>query len=122
VHSLVKEQAVSLAFNPDGSLLAVGTARNLILINTASGEEVARIPHSDMVNGVSFSVDGNILVTASSKVLQFWDVTKLPQIKTDDLITAACSRLIANLDKAQWQALFGNDNYQPLCKDLPIPQ
>jgi len=122
VSSFVKEQAVSLSFIPTGTLLAVGTAENLYLINPNTGEEVARIPHIDIVNGVSFSADGKYLVTASSIVLQFWDIANIQQIKKDDLITTACSRLTENFDGAQWSALFGGERYRPLCEKLPVPQ
>ncbi|HLO15412.1 MAG TPA: PQQ-binding-like beta-propeller repeat protein, partial [Anaerolineales bacterium] len=118
----IKEQAVSLAFNPKGTLLAVGTAQNAFLIDTTTAEEVARIPHIDNVNGVSFSEDGNILATASSKALQFWDIAKIRQIKKANLDTTACSRLIENFDASQWHALFGDEAYRPLCPNLPVPQ
>jgi WD40 repeat protein len=122
VASLVKEQAVSLSFNPGGTLLAVGTAQNLYLIDPGTGEEVARIPHIDIVNGVSFSADGNIVATASSKVLQFWNIANIQQIKKGNLIPTACSRLIGNFDTAQWHALFGDQQYRTLCENIPVPQ
>jgi len=120
--SLDKEQAVSMSFNSDQSLLAVGTAGNAYLIDTASGEEIARIPHIGIVNGVSFSADGKILATASSKALQFWDIGTIPQVRKNDLISTACARLIQNFDTAQWTALFGNEPYRILCENLPAPE
>jgi WD40 repeat protein len=116
IASFVKEQAMSLSFSPDGTLLAVGTARNLHLIDPTTGEEVARIPHVDIVNGVSFSGDGSILATASSKVLQFWNIANVQQIKKDQIISTACSRLAKNFDTVQWQALFGEQDYRILCE------
>ncbi len=121
VASFIKEQAMSLSFNPDGSLLAVGTARNLHLIDPKTGEEVARIPHVDVVNGVTFSGDGNILATASSKVLQFWNIANVQQIKKDNLVLMACSRLVKNFDAAQWHALFGDQEYRILCENATVP-
>jgi tricorn protease-like protein len=122
VSSAVKEQATSLSFNPEGTLLAVGTAKNLYLINSNTGEEIARIPHIDIVNGVSFSVDGNILATASSKVLQFWNIANIQQIEKETLAPTACSRLVENFDTTQWHALFGDQEYRTLCENLPMPQ
>jgi WD40 repeat protein len=121
VASFVKEQAMSLSFSPDGTLLAVGTARNLHLIDPATGEEVARIPHIDIVNGVSFSGDGSILATASSKVLQFWNIANVQQIRKDNIVPTACSRLVKNFDTAQWQALFGEQDYRILCENITVP-
>lgn len=121
VASFVREQAVSLAFNPAGTLLAVGTATNAYLIDTATGEEVARIPHIDIVNGISFSPDGKMLVTASSKVIQFWSIENIQHIRKADLLPTACTHLVQNFDAAQWQALFGEEPYRTLCEDLPVP-
>jgi DNA-binding beta-propeller fold protein YncE len=111
--SLLREKAESLAFNPDGSLLAVGTAQNVFLIDTASGKEVARIPYRDVVTGVAFSPDGKYLTTVSSSVLQRWEISKLEQIKSSDLIQTACSRLIGKFSESQLKALF--DNPVSLC-------
>ncbi len=121
LQSISKEQAVSISFNPQGNLLAVGTINNVYLIDPITGEEVARIPHKDSVNNVSFSPDGSVLATASLKVVQFWDVAKLQNIETADLIQAACARLIQNFSASQWNALFGNEEYRKLCKNLPVP-
>ncbi|HEX9385723.1 MAG TPA: TIR domain-containing protein [Anaerolineales bacterium] len=124
--SFIKEQAVSLAFNPEGTRLAVGTAKNVFLMDVSSGKEVARIPHTDIVNGVSYSQDGKYLATVSSKVLQLWETAKLRRIEikgeSKELISAACSRLFENLSRPQWETFFGSEEYQPLCENLPEPQ
>jgi len=114
--SLIKEQAASLALNAQGTLLAVGTAKNVFLIDTANGKEIARIPHHDLVSGLSFSPDGKYLTTASSKVLQVWEIAKIEQIKSDDLIPTACSRLVGQFTETQLEALF--DDSAILCEDL----
>ncbi len=119
--SLIKEQATSLAFHPNGSLLAMGTARNVYLVDVATGKEVARIPHISTVNGVSFSADGSYLATASSRDLQFWEMSGIQQVKSDDLIGFACSYLYENFSAAQWEQFFAGEPYEPLCKDL-LPQ
>jgi WD40 repeat protein len=120
--SATKGQAVSLSLNPFGTLLAVGTSSNVYLLDPATGSEIARIPHIDIVNGVSFSADGKILATGSSKVLQFWDISKIQRIRKDDLVPTACSRLVRNFDTAQWTTLFGGEKYRTLCENLPVPQ
>jgi WD40 repeat protein len=111
-----------LSFNPFGTLLAVGTSDNVYLLDPTTGREIARIPHIDIVKGVSFSADGKILATGSSKVLQFWEIAKIQRIRKDDLVPTACSRLIRNFDTAQWNALFGQEKYRTLCENLPVPQ
>ncbi len=119
--SFDKERAVSLAFQPDGTLLAVGTAKYVYLMDS-TGKELARIPHMDTVNSVSFSADKNYLATASSTLLQVWAIDKIELIQRADLIPAACSRLFENLSQAQWKAFFGSENPKPLCENLPVPQ
>lgn len=100
----IPEQIFSLALNPSGTLLAVGTASNVYLIDTSTAEVITRIPHADNVNGLAFSMDGNTLATASSKVVQFWDATKLRQqrIEENKLISTACSRIPQNFSDEQW--------------------
>jgi WD40 repeat protein len=119
VSSFIKEQAFSITLNPEGTLLAIGTAKNVYLVEIATGKEIARIPHIDIVNGVSFSVDGSTLATASSKSLQFWELASIRQINTDHLVPTACSRLVRNFDTAQWRTFFGAQEYRTLCENLP---
>lgn len=121
ISTFTKPRTVSLALAPDGKLLTVGTADNVHVIDTESGQEIARIPHVGRVNDLSFSPDGETLVSASSDLIQFWDIGNIQTINRDDLISAACSRMVKNLDKSQWAALFGEEEYKPLCEGLPIP-
>jgi WD40 repeat protein len=121
--TVTREQPYALTFAPQGDLLAVGTTDNVYLIDAISGEEVGRIPHKGIVYSVSFSPDGKTLATASLKVIQLWDISKFQQSNTADIVQEACSRLINNFSKSEWQVLFGNDlPYVELCKGLPIPE
>ena len=119
--SFVKDQVTSLAFSTDGTMLAVGTAKDVFLMDLASGKERARIPHPDRVNDLSFSPDGTRLVTASARILQFWELDTLPQIPTEDLVGTACSRLFENFSPTQWETIFSGEAYRPLCEHLPVP-
>ncbi len=122
-NTVTRQQPYSIAFNPQGDLLAVGNLDNVFIIDTASGEEVSRIPHRGIVYSVSFSPDGKTLATASLKVIQLWDVSKLQKLRNSDLVQAACSRLINNFSTSDWQVLFGLDQpYIKLCQDLPVPE
>jgi len=121
VASFHRERAVSLAFHPDGTLFAVGTANQVYLMDI-EGKELARIPHRDTVNSVSFSAEGKYLATASSTLLQIWELGKIELIKSEELIPAACSRLFENFDPAQWSTFFGNEKYKTLCESLPVPE
>jgi WD40 repeat protein len=119
--SIRKETLYSMDFNPAGTQLAVGTTNTIYLIDPTTAEEVARIPHADIVTAISYSGDGSIMATSSLKAVQFWDMTKIPIIRADDLVDAACKRLTANFSESQWNNLFGGEEYQVLCDDLPVP-
>jgi WD40 repeat protein len=119
--SIRRDAVHSLAFNPEGTRLAVGTATALYLIDPFTAEETTRIPHSGSVEGVAYSPDGSTVATASQRTLQFWAVGALEEIRSDGLVTAACMRLTANFSPAQWSNLFGAEAYRVLCEQLPIP-
>ena len=121
VGSIQKEAVHSMAFSPDGAQLAVGTTDTVYLVDTDSVEEMSRIPHAGKVAGLSFSIDGNILATASLSAVQFWDVEKIQLLHADDLVDAACKRLRENFSEAQWNNLFGDQVYDTLCDQLPVP-
>ncbi|MBK9925748.1 MAG: TIR domain-containing protein [Anaerolineales bacterium] len=119
VDSIRKDAVYSMTFNPAGNRLAVGATNAVYLIDTATVDEVARIPHAGKVDGVSYSIGGQIMATASLKAIQFWDVTKIENVQADALIPTACSRLTANFSEAQWSNLFGSEPYRKLCEALP---
>jgi WD40 repeat protein len=115
------EKVVSMLFDPQGTRLFTGTTNYLLIYDPLTGHEVARIRHQDVVNGISFSPDGNTLVTASLKAVQFWDVQKIAGITTDELVPAACSHLTQNFSSAEWMTFFGGEPYRKLCEKLPGP-
>jgi len=61
------EMALSAAFHPDGSRLAIGSGdRTIRFFDTASGKQLRVLrPHADWVQAVAFSPDGNHLLSAS---------------------------------------------------------
>ena len=115
-----KRNGVSLAFSPTGNLLAVGAADSLLLLDPTTLEEYARIPMTGTVNSISFSPDGANFITASLRVLQFWDLAKIQQVKREGLVETACQHLFENFSHSQWDILF-NEKYKPLCANLPEP-
>ncbi len=122
LHSIPSEQAYSMIFNSTGTELMVGVINNVYMIDPLTGGEVARIPHKDTVNDISFSPDGKTLLTASIKIIQFWDVAKIPTIDRATLTASACARMLQNFDPAQWNTFFGNEPYRLLCNNLPASQ
>ncbi|MEO7839139.1 MAG: WD40 repeat domain-containing protein, partial [Anaerolineales bacterium] len=85
LETVKKEQPYSLAFDPQGDLLAVSTLDNVYLLDATTGEELSRIPHKGIVYNVSFSPDETTLATASLKVIQLWDISALQKLRTDDI-------------------------------------
>ena len=121
VGSIQKESVVSMAFNPTGTQLAVGTTSTVYLIDPLTVKELARLPHAGTVTGVAYSGDGGVLATASLKALQLWDVSQIQILKADDLVDEACSRVVTNFSEVQWSNLFGDEPYRTLCENLPVP-
>lgn len=119
--SINLEPAASLAFSPTGDLLAIGSLSHVYLIDTESGYEIARIPHANTVNSVSFSTDGNTLAAGSGRVLQFWKLADIKWIRSDEIVPTACSRLVQNLDESEWNELFEGAPYRSLCENLAGP-
>jgi WD40 repeat protein len=118
-----KGPVYSMAFTPQGNLLAVAAVDNVYIIDAISSQEVSRIPHRGIVYDVSFSSDGTRLATASQKMIQQWGVSEYQKSETGDLIELACSRLIQNFSAAQWSAMFGSgEKFEKLCDNLPVPQ
>jgi len=110
----------SLDFNSQkGWLASAGSDGYVYLWNLNTGEEVARIPHGDLVSGLNFSPDGKLLSTVSRKTLQLWDVDLLVPITTEKLQETACSRLIRNLTPSQWTFFFQEEEYRLICSNLP---
>jgi WD40 repeat protein len=107
--TLTKPQALALTFSPDGTRLAVGTARNVFLIDTASGQEIARIPNADLVNDISFSSDGKLLTVASSNLIQTWELGSMQP--NQDLFQAACAHVGRTLDQSQWKGVLSQEEY-----------
>lgn len=121
VDSIRKEFVRSMAFNPKGFSLAVGVRNTIFVINPLTVEETARIPQAGDVTGLSYSADGTVMATASSRAIQFWDVTRLEVIDSNELVPAACARLTMNFSEAQWSNFFGDEEYRVLCPALPVP-
>jgi WD40 repeat protein len=72
----------ALAYRPDGKLIALGTFKEVRLVEPESGKVVATLPgEAEDVRGVAFSPDGKLLAAAGglparSGEVKIWDVEK----------------------------------------------
>jgi WD40 repeat protein/class 3 adenylate cyclase len=66
---------LAVAFSPDGTLLAIGIDRNLLLWHIADQRQIAILEgHSAWVRCVAFSPDGKILASGSiDQTIRLWD-------------------------------------------------
>src|SRR5262249_11517002 len=109
-----------LSFHPNGKWLVGGdTSGFAYLWDLATTQELSRIRHSDPVTSVSFSPDGSQLITVSRKIVRVWDLSAIPQTPLDQLITFACQHLTSNFSPSRWAAFFGEEEYRPICPNLP---
>ncbi len=109
-----------MAYNPQNTLLAMaGTSGYVYLIDLNSGTEISRIPHLGRVSGVSFSQDGTMLATVSRKIVQIWQLDRIPQVQKRFLTGIACDRL-RNATDIPWDVLFPDGDYQTICLNLPL--
>ncbi len=114
-------QPHALTFSPDGKLLAGGSSNYFAYLwDVSLGQEISRIPHSDVVRSVSFSPDGLELATVARKTVQIWDIPALPVTPTDSLVDTACAHLISNLSEIEWEKNYAGDEYRLLCPNLDM--
>jgi WD40 repeat protein len=110
----------TLAFSPDAKWLVGGSTSGFAnLWEVATVQEMARLPHNDPVTGVSFSPNGSQLFTVSRKVVRIWNVSAIPLVPCDQLISSACAHLVNNLSREDWANIFGNEEFHLICPDLP---
>jgi hypothetical protein len=70
----------ALAFSPDGAMLATGKlgfplGNNVLIFNTATGQQIATLQGMQVVVGLEFSALGDLLVGHDDTALHFWSVT-----------------------------------------------
>lgn len=77
--------ATSIAFSPDGRLIAIGSEKSTIrLLDIPSGQEIKTLTgHSGSIGTIAFSPDGQMIVSGSDdKTIKVWDVKSGRELRT----------------------------------------
>ena len=74
----------SVAFSPDGTLLATGGIDGLRLWNPTTGQGLVTLtPNKSSVSVVAFSSDGRTLASSESGGIFLWDVDEVLRMEAD---------------------------------------
>jgi len=116
---LNRNDVTSLAFSPDGKLLAVGAAiYKLFLYDPRTGQNYGQafVDHDATVIALRFSPDGNQLLSASSD-----GTIIIHDMNPKDWQVRACQLANRNLTPIEWEQYIGDVlSYQSVCPQFPI--
>jgi WD40 repeat protein len=127
---VVWNSVYSLAFSPDGKILAAGTCQSTIfLLDVETCEQIGEPlhPHNVEVVSVTFSPDGKLLASDCGKTIILWDVENHQPIgppltgHKDWVISAAFSpdgKILASGSSDETIILWDVETRQPIGKPL----
>ncbi len=103
---------VNLDFDPTGSLLAATSQDSAVLLwDVATGQPIGpQLNNPDLfVYDVEFSADGRWLALGGINELSLW------AMDTANWSAVACERAQLNFSLPEWEAIFPNQPYTPVC-------
>jgi WD40 repeat protein len=110
----------SVAFSPDGKLLASGSGDKKIILLDVVNRQPRGVPitgHQGAVWSVAFSPDGKLLASVSEDAtVRLWDVD------IESWLRRACHIANRNLTQEEWRRHMGNRPYRKTCPNLPGPE
>ena len=107
----------SLAFSPDGELLAAGSKDRVYLWEAASRRALGELlwGHDRGITDLAFREDGRQLISAGGGIVA-WDLDRRAWLER------ACRMANRNLSRGEWIEAEGKEvPYQRVCPDLPQP-
>ncbi|MCL4267354.1 MAG: TIR domain-containing protein [Anaerolineae bacterium] len=117
----------SLAFTPNNNFLLTGSEDgNLRIWELGTWIELGRIHQGDAVNALVIHPNGRLLLTTNSILAILWDFSAVHLLRPHQLAPEACSRLMRNLTRSEWEQYIGADEetqaYRAICANLPFEE
>ncbi|RKU05485.1 hypothetical protein C6501_19720 [Candidatus Poribacteria bacterium] len=115
-----KNGAVSVAFSPDGQILASGGSDGAIHLWDVSTSKTLKILewHNDYVRTLAFSPDGKMLVSTSDSGSRFWNIATgepVKDLKADTIVLSPDWEKFVSIDMVSRITQFWNmDSEDPL--------
>ncbi len=108
----------ALAASPDGRYLVTIDADDTARVwELEGGREIKRMPYLRNLTAVAVSPDSRFFATCGD---DDWDrrLVEVTEIRPEDPVAKACSRMSRNLTRDEWHQYIGNEPYRDTCPDI----
>lgn len=105
-----------MAFSEDGKILFVSDqSGQVFFFDLENYQELARFSQPFTIKAVQNFDGGHFLITVSGRNIYFWNMTVMRLVKSEQLISEICSRMVGQLSLDEWAFYFGSEPYRLLC-------